>query len=338
MIKKYIKPLLPKPIKKLIIFFINFHVRELDILDDFMHDYIRYVKYSATISNFKNKNQIESFLIKEYHAIEKALSFRTPRPGFGVDRINLMLNYLDLYISKYGKDSTTQICIDTLHQYFLFNKSFNLPDNPTYIRVRELVLSTKDSGLGGVLSLRKEDIYPDSFDGFSKFMKSRHSIREFEKNVVDEQLILNAIDIARYTPSACNRQAWRVYYLSRKNEDLFNRVLDTQNGNAGFRDEFSTVLLVTGNIGSFYEYERSQAYIDGGMFSMSLLLALHSLKIGSCCLNTSFTFKNEKRFRKEARIMDSETPIMLIAVGHLKEEFKIAKSPRKEASDFFTVL
>ena len=34
-------------------------------------------------------------------------------------------------------------------------------------------------------------------------------------------------------------------------------------------------------------HERYQHWIDGGMFSMSIIYALHSLGLSSCCLNWS---------------------------------------------------
>ena len=41
---------------------------------------------------------------------------------------------------------------------------------------------------------------------YENFIKSRHSIRHFGSEAVDVELLREAIQIAQYTPSACNRQ------------------------------------------------------------------------------------------------------------------------------------
>jgi nitroreductase len=69
------------------------------------------------------------------------------------------------------------------------------------------------------------------------------------------------------------------------------------------------------------------------LFSMSLILALHSRGIGSCPLNTSYTYKDEIKLRKGINLPLSEEPIMMIAVGNLKDNYKVAASPKKSIKD-----
>ena len=55
-------------------------------------------------------------------------------------------------------------------------------------------------------------------------------------------------------------------------------------GNAGFGDRVPLVLVITSDLQTFFApEERNQAWIDGGMFAMSLVHALHSLGLASCC-------------------------------------------------------
>ena len=61
---------------------------------------------------------------------------------------------------------------------------------------------------------------------------------------------------------------------------------------------------------------------------MSLIYSLHSLGLGTCCLNWSVEKETDAQLRKITNIPASENIIMLIAVGHLPDEFEVAISQR----------
>ena len=65
-----------------------------EIKNDFMYDYKRYIKNYASLLN--TKESLQAFLIKEYHAIEKGLALRKPKPGFGELRISMLVDSLKL--------------------------------------------------------------------------------------------------------------------------------------------------------------------------------------------------------------------------------------------------
>jgi nitroreductase len=106
-------------------------------------------------------------------------------------------------------------------------------------------------------------------------------------------------------------------------------------GNSGFGHKVKTLLMVTVDRQCFFtEAERNQCWIDGGLFAMSLVYGLHSLGLGSCCLNWSVTRERDKLLKKVTGLKESDAVIMMIAVGHLKEEFNVATSARKSLNHF----
>ena len=114
--------------------------------------------------------------------------------------------------------------------------------------------------------------------------------------------------------------------------DLF----ELQNGNRGFAEFVNRLIMVSADLQGFTsEGERHQAWTDGGMFSMSLVYALHSLGVGTCCLNLCHGVKTDKAMKKAAKIPASEVLVMMIAVGHLPGKFKVAASPRKPLQEVF---
>jgi nitroreductase len=166
-------------------------------------------------------------------------------------------------------------------------------------------------------------------------VRARHSVRNFEATPVEGDLIRNAVDLALRAPSVCNRQAWRVYALT--SSDAIARALTAQNGNSGFGHQLQMLLVVACDLTRFLTIgERNQGWIDGGMFSMMLVLALHSHGLGTCCLNLSLDCQQDMRLREVVPIADHESPVMMIAVGHMPESLSVAQSRRRPVADVLT--
>ena len=135
-----------------------------------------------------------------------------------------------------------------------------------------------------------------------------------------------AVEMARYAPSVCNRQSWKVHIF--KDRDKIDTLLGLQNGNNGFTQSIKQLLIITGDTKKFTKLESNQVFIDGGLFSMSLLLSLHSKEIASCCLNTCLPYLDEVKVKKIGKISGSERLIMMIGIGNYKDSFEVAISDR----------
>lgn len=334
---------IPKPLKSSLKniyppFLIKKYNLKKGIVDDYFYDYKRFIKYSA-YNGLKTKENMIAFILKEYHAIEKGLSLISVRPGFGVKRINKLVTVLQDYIPKYGIDSVAQGAIDCLKNYLDFDKKANNAPNSVRKSVEDLVSGfTNAPELGGTKAITKNEIALAVDIDFEKFFKNRFSTREYSKEPVPREVLIEAIEIARYTPSVCNRQGWKVYVVESSQKPLLQKFLGVQNGNRGFGEEIDTLLIVCGKLSSFFARERNQAFVDGGMFAMSLILALHSKGLGTCCLNTSYTAEENEKFNKVYSLDSDIVPIMFIGVGNLKESYNVAISNRKPLSDIAEFL
>lgn len=316
--------------------------RKYNIKKDFKYDYLQFIKFSTTQGDLQNKSHIQAFLFKEYHAVEKGLALPSPKPGFGEERIKYLVEVLENYISTYGEDQYSQSTLAALEEYIEFNNPILEIENGAINAILKLKSNIKPHGkfrnYGGTKSVKKKEILSKINFDFSGFFRSRFSARDFSTEPVDTKKIMEAIDDARFSPSVCNRQAWKVFVVEAENKDLKRKLLNLQNGNRGFGENISSLLVITGKLSSFFEFERNQAYIDGGLFSMSLLLALHAKGLGTCCLNTAFTADKLKNFKKVAPVDEDCVPIMYIAVGNLKEEYKVAISKRKPVDEVMKIL
>ncbi|MGD1699299.1 nitroreductase family protein [Dapis sp. BLCC M229] len=269
---------------------------------------------------------------------------KQPRKGFGKDVIKRLSNFLPEYQNKYGSDEIVMITLNALQEYYDFNLELGLENeiNETAYQTISKIKNNfpQDNYLlgkeGGTKTVKKSNIQASAEIDLRGFFTSRYSIRQFTDEEVDISLIEQAAIIAQKTPSVCNRQFCRLYAFSE--EEQKQKVLSCQNGNRGFGNQASTVLIVTSNLEHFASIgERYQGWIDGGMFSMSLVYGLHSLGLGTCCLNWSVKNKQDKELKMIAGIPDSDLVIMMIAVGHLPEEFKVAQSPRKPLKEVLII-
>lgn len=301
------------------------------LLINYLYDFNRYKKYSGTIKQYDKKEKLEAFIIHTYHNIEKGLALKNTKIGFGAEKINYLISLLTKYIQKYGYDETTLVALNVLKKYYEFNKKkgLNLESLKNKISTLEekAGITTLKSG-GTKIFTNYELSLAMQFD-FERFSKLRHSIRNFDTNKeVDIKMIYKAVDIARYTPSVCNRQTTRVHVFM--DEKKRKKILSYQNGNRGFGQDAKVILLITSDLEHFHGYiERNQCYIDGGLFAMSLIYALHSLGLGTCPLNCSIDKYTDMELRKAAQLKDSETIIMMIAVGHIPNKIEVAYSHRK---------
>lgn len=164
---------------------------------------------------------------------------------------------------------------------------------------------------GGILEFRPADVEQMRSMDYQDFAKSRHSIRHFSEIPVELEKVKDAIKLAQLTPSACNRQGWRTRIIADKS--VLENVLKNQNGNRGFGQEIDKLLLVTADLRYFNsDREVFQAYIDGGMYAMSLINSLHYECIGTIPLSGSLTEKQDANVRSILRLDDAEVITLLL--------------------------
>ena len=306
----------------------------LDLAQDFFYDLRRFAAHSATLGRELSAEQARNYIRMLSHSLEKGLALPRPRAGFGKKKAADLIGRISNYLEKHGDHSEISDSICVLLEYC--TASF-LSMNDT----AELIGLMQSGGLSSTGNVEKavatrtmtaeEIILATNFDA-EMFFRSRSSVRQFGEGSVNEDVLLRAIQMAQLCPSVCNRQSARVHIF--RNGPETAKILEHQHGNSGFGSDASHILLITSELGAFFSSEeRYQAWIDGGMFAMSLIYALHANRVASCCLNWSSSRNRDVAMRRSARIPASETIIMLMAVGNYREHFTVAGSPRKSLSD-----
>ena len=168
----------------------------------------------------------------------------------------------------------------------------------------------------------------DNVQMFEQLVSARRSVRSFTSMVVPREMIEHAIRLAQLSPSACNRQTCRVHLV--RDEGRKKALLALQNGNRGFGHLIPALAVITSDSGAFFDAsERHEPYVDGGLFSMSLMYALSAQGLATCCLNWCVSPGNDGALRKLLPLADSELVVMLMAIGYPEPSAMVPRSPRK---------
>lgn len=300
---------------------------------NFDYDRSRYFRFSGIV-NCDDPTNLEALVTMDYHRLEKGLSLQTPRSDFGESTARDLAVNLQRLLDVEPQARSIQIGLQVLTRYLAFRRNqgtaiIDLENNPVLSACRPC---SPEEQLGGILNKTGSEIREASQKCTVEFFSSRHSIRTFSSVPVERSLIERATEIALTTPSVCNRQAWNIIAVDSAAQ--LDGVLKLQNGNRSFRNQIPCVLTVTCDLRQFVSVgERNQAWIDGGMFSMTLVYALHHLGLGTCCLNWSVEKETDSALKRLLEIQDSSVVIMMIAVGHLPSNLAVARSKRKSIAE-----
>ncbi|MEP4077639.1 nitroreductase family protein [Haloferula sp.] len=318
----------------------------LDFIRWMFRDMGRYLRWALIgwRNHSKTRSNIESQIIKYYHTIEKGLSMPDFRPKFGQGNIKGLVYFLQEHVKQGGGRENVhfQSALLVLREYVSRHKDMRI-DISDYLSGDELCLISPNSNevraevRGGSGSGTSNEYFSMFNACFADFCRSRKSCREFiADRKISKEVLDQAVDIAKSTPSVCNRQSWKVH--SYHDRDRIDSLLAFQNGNRGFGHLAPCLLVVTVDLQTFDgPIERNQPWIDGGMFSMTLLFGLHHLKVGAVPLNWCVGSSTDLNFRAKAGIPDSEAIIMLVAAGYPPEQIRFPVSQRRANAEIHSL-
>jgi len=188
-----------------------------------------------------------------------------------------------------------------------------------------------------VIEIERAAIWARARIDFAAFAAARHSVRQFTGEPVDPEDMRAAIADAAKSPSVCNRATCMAYVAF--SEAARSRALSFQDGNRGFGHLAGAVAIVVSDMRGFISFgERNQAFVDGGLFAMTLAYALHARGYGACMLNWSATAGRDRRMRHALGIPSHHAVVTMMAVGRMPERLSVAASPRREAAAFMASL
>lgn len=297
----------------------------------YLYDFRNYRKASPLGLSYDDPEQLRSRIIIDAHKLEKGLALPEPRLGFGRDTIARLLQSLKMFRKRFGADYSADWSLATLGAYQEYNRTHGEEVtwfDPQMADLQAASGTAIQPELGGYMEHTPDPDATWDAAAFGAFARARHSARIYSDAPVAPELIARAAASAQYTPSVCNRQSGRLHvYRDRATMDA---LLKAQGGSRGFGDTAPVLIAITADRRGFQTpQERNQCWIDGGLFAMSFIYALHAEGLGSCCLNWSRDVDMDRIAHQAGAIPDHEAIIMLLAVGHLPDSLRVARSARR---------
>lgn len=142
-----------------------------------------------------------------------------------------------------------------------------------------------------------------------EFLKSRRSIRRFKKETPPLELVLKAIEAARYAPSAKNSQPWRFILI---NDPVVIDKLASIHPSARPLREAPLAIVIACHV----DESPTSYMLDCANVTTYLLLSLHALGLGAVWIQT---LRNIDEVKHVIGIPDSAVPVAMIATGYPDE-------------------
>lgn len=306
-------------------FYLNNKCRKLLNLERF---YLQ--KFNGSFDTESDIVKLENMIRISVHGIEKGFSYRETKPAFGVEKITRLLQMLNNY-SKHQQANNVFVedCLSTVKSYIdSFDGSEKIIDIKKEYNNLVAMTGSDIMPKDTVLRIEKTDVDKtlESLD-YEAFIASRHSYRFYDKTPVDKLLLEKALKIAEHTPTACNRQGQHVYIFTHNNK---NKLLNI-GPSRGFVSEVDTAILITVDMRAYFIDEFYQCYVDGGLYAMNLINALHSVGLGCIPLTAGmFAVDKRKELCSKFNIPLNEAPIITIGVGNREKEAHVNASYRKD--------
>lgn len=294
--------------------------------------FMRWISLDAST----DKARVETRLAFDIHRLEKGLSHVNFRCGFGkgvLREISKRMVLLEKVDKSYKTNPLYQQGLSVLHEYQCRHNEANYDLTsvkamfPEHIWESALSYELDASNGAGSFIMNSSTKADNLSKGFVQLAQNRYSVREYPDEPVSQELLDKVYAVSMKTPSVCNRQATRIYQIT--DQEKIKAALKIQGGFNGY-DMPPVLLLVTSDIRAFMNYgERNEPFVDGGLFSMSLLYALEAYGLAACPLNAMFSLSQDRQTRELLNMPDYEFPVMYIAVGNFPESVPVCRSVRR---------
>lgn len=292
------------------------------------------------LRNKPKKIELTSKLLFQYHKLEKGLVMPGEKRVFGLVPAQEVMRLITTWEgNKFDKnDKIYQGALGALKSYR--ERIYELEKTHLIIiEIDEFLSKFSINEHEFKTPVMKESLNENKqllSEQFDLLMLARSSVRNYLDKKVPEGIIRKVVRTAQFSPSACNRQPWTVDIIT--DEEIKSSLLSLQNGNLGFGHLAPHVAVISCDESAFFgTSERHEPYIDGGLFSMSLILAMESHGISSCCLNWCVNPKKDIAAHDLIKLDSSKRIIMLISFGYAPDNIVVPRSTRKDVNDVLNI-
>ena len=300
---------------------------------EYLYDKDFYKKYNMGTEESLNKLGYESII--HTHTLEKGMEHFELRP-FAVEKTRYIMSLIkrESKYENYENKFAFINGINSLREYKKIYEEHNWINKDEYKKVDEFLknYSKVENQKAGAYILTKKELQKDYEIDYLKFVKSRHSTRNYKNEPIKLDDVKAAVEMAKYSASACNRQYIKLhFYPSGKMRD---NVIHYALGKGGLYLDGVNTFIVTFDVNGLSGVgERNQGYFNAGLYSTNLVNAFHSLGIGTCFIQFANSVKDEDDLKRKNEIPEYERIAVILFAGYYDEKSIFAVSPRKNVSE-----
>ena len=284
------------------------------------------------------KEKLEYDMLFEIHKLEKGFAVINNQRPFGLDKVKRIIRNINEYEkNNFDVSFAYNLAYSSLEEYIKFYEDKNWIDREEYKFVKDYMNKSKKYNYipVGAFDYKKVD-FIDELEkiNFDKLLTTRRSVRNFSVKELEKKDIKKAIEMTLKTPTACNRQMCKIYYI--KSNDNKKVVEKYAQGLGLFDLTNANYFVITFDISAnHFIGERNQGWFNSGLVTMNFVNALHSLGIGSCPIQFGNSFKEEQNFKKLLKIPNCERIGVIITAGYYDEISRIPYSTRKPIEEIY---
>lgn len=307
----------------------------VNVVMDSLYDARRFFRASSSGKYDLTDSELEARILAKAHSLEKGLSLPAVRAWFGIDALRELERCLKLHEARHLDVSAApyRMAAAAVRNYLAYQKQHHgeAPDGLKFVEAMAMRLQAGTDN-PSTIDRTAHEVRALAQGSFPDVVASRHSIRMFADTAIDMERVNAAIELAMRSPSVCNRQGARVHLITEPQK--LKVALDIQGGNRGFGEQIRLLLVVACDMSIFRgSKERNQGFVDGGLFAMTLLYGLHYQGLGACTLNWSAGRRKDLALRRQLDLPESHLVCTLIGVGNLRDDFRVAASPRRSLEE-----
>ena len=278
---------------------------------------------------------IEKQLLLISHSLEKGMSIPNSKIGFGIKKAEYLILYQKKYISLGFEVSSFAFreSVAVLQKWIDFSKQNGVNVDKIKNESNSIMKLANIADISaGFNVIGMEKVYSKIDKSLVEyFISTKHSVRQYIKKPIPDDIMLNVMKMTAYAPSACNRQPCKIYWTSDMEKvGIISHLIP---GNKGFEDEVPNWAFVSVDRRFFNGAEGLQGYVNGGIYLAYFILCLHANAIGSCIFQIPIADKNVPVIKKLAGISDCEAIIAAVGFGYAADTLKFACAQRRPISE-----
>lgn len=280
-------------------------------------------------------------LRRNIHRLEKGLISRPRREIFARQYIKETIVSFETVMRKPVADTQDLLlrwATDVLGAYFEVNVAGKdkVIDDCREIYGKLLLQSQEmlvcDSGAAKAPYTREDKKIQVGIDEMLELSIRRRSVRWYLDRPVARDMIDAAIEVAGYSPSACNRQPYKFRIFD--DPSRIQELAQIPMGTRGFSHQFPVFIVIVGSLEAYpFARDRHVIYIDASLAAMSLQFALEAQGLSSCCINWPDVATKEKAMAQAIGLGADERVVMCMSVGYPDPSGMVPYSQKKTVNE-----